>query len=729
MDRVAGAAKAVFGPDTCCLAYVDPRTERVVSLTWAEGTREVYRHEAWPRPDGRTAHVLHSKQPLLWPDASDRESPHPPKGMVANGLQSIASVPLIHGGRVVGVLHCNYYRRARPFGEGFMTRCAAFTARAAMALDRADRDREGEIWQELDRLIATVSDSAQLYQLLAEHACRALHADLAVFYPFDVQVTPTENGSLAAEIIRVGELQAPWREPTGGMGGGVYEELDRKVDGVLIVNDLDSQKTRYHSHLSSREGIKAFVGLRLDVTLEDESELLKAGYLFLEYRTPTAFERADLIGLQLAGTRVAAAVQRLHMLAAAREQRSRLNRRLRAVVDIFRVYREHRDVEGSLERIAAAAKDALDMDTCTLLEYDAEKGRFYRRGAAGLERPKVGATLSHELKTRFLDKTGPTVIADVEQDVWARSSGFVRREQVRSVVVYPLHIEAQALGLMFANYRRRKTPTASDLEAIGLLADLAAMILYETKLREALSETEMQLQRRALLARVSMVETSWRHSQIVKAAAIRNYTAVLLKRLERRGDLPGRMEAVPETVDEIDRLAAEIADAPPRVPQSWEMEAELVPLASLLQGVARREGKASPLRQGPAVGIRAKVKKLEGVEVRARRRWLIYALEALLQNSRNAMPDGGQITIKGRRRGKWAEVRVKDTGVGVPEAIQGKLFKEMIPREEDQLGMGIGSLLVATIIEEHEGSIELKKPGPGGTVICIRLPVVKKEES
>jgi signal transduction histidine kinase len=189
------------------------------------------------------------------------------------------------------------------------------------------------------------------------------------------------------------------------------------------------------------------------------------------------------------------------------------------------------------------------------------------------------------------------------------------------------------------------------------------------------------------------------------------------------------MKGMPEIINEVDRLAAEIAGAPPRVPQSLEMEPELFPLAPLLEEVAQREGKPSLLHAGPPLEIRTDVESLGGVQIQGYRRWLIYALEALLQNARNAMSQGGTVTISGRRVGEWAEVRIRDTGSGVPEAIRYRLFKELIPREQDKAGMGIGGLMVATIVEEHEGSIELERSGPGDTTVLIRLPVVGEAEA
>ena len=69
-----------------------------------------------------------------------------------------------------------------------------------------------------------------------------------------------------------------------------------------------------------------------------------------------------------------------------------------------------------------------------------------------------------------------------------------------------------------------------------------------------------------------------------------------------------------------------------------------------------------------------------------------------MQNAYKAMPNEGTVTIQGRRRGAWAEVRVRDTGEGVPPGVRNKLLKGLIPKERDSKGMGIGGLLVAILV-------------------------------
>jgi two-component system response regulator (stage 0 sporulation protein F) len=725
MLRVATAAKAVFEADTCRLAYVDPPTGRVLDWLWADGDAEEYRFQAEPRPGGITDTVLGTKQPVFRSTDGPQTEPWPHPALLSRGLRFSASLPLLVGERVIAVLHCSYFTRQPPFNERLKALVEAFSARAAMALDRARRDQKSKIWNDLDRRVATCMDLRTLYRLFADHARRAFSADFAVFYPYDPTALAQESVPLSQQYIHVGELRSLWQTPEGGCGGGVHDAIKRSADGLLIINRLEQPRGRFGSCLAEREGIKAFIGLKLEPAGQTERRL--AGMLFLNFREYTAFERSDVIQLRYAGSLIAAGILRLNLREDMQKLLEQRNLQLRAVLDILQAF-EREGAGISLDFVARRVARVLSIDACTILEYSRARERFTRRGTGGLRYPDAHYTLPLEFETRYLQMGQATEIADVQLDELMKDSGFVRREGIRSTNVFPLHVEGEAVGLLFASYREPQVFSAAEKEAVSLFADLAALLLHQARLGDELGQTKQRLARRLILDWVSMIEASWRHSLVQKASAIRNYAAILRKRLEQKATLPPAMEGIPAVVAEIDRLAAEIAAAPPRVPQSWEMEGEILPLASLLEEVAEREGKPSLLRAGPPVEIRTDVESLGGAQVRGYRRWLIYALEALLQNARSAMPQGGRVIISGSRVGPWAEVRIQDTGSGVPEAIRHHLFRELIAKEQDVAGMGIGSLLAATIVEEHGGRIELEKPGPNDTTVLICMPVAAEAE-
>ncbi|UCC65450.1 MAG: GAF domain-containing protein, partial [Anaerolineae bacterium] len=674
--------------------------------------------------DGLSRIVVQSGEPLVIRDA--RKDDRVKESMREAGVRSILAMPMVHGSRVQGIL---YTHTSRPwyFTQYELGLWSAFASHAATVLHNAMEEEASEIWKTLDGEIATCSNPGDIYRLFAERALEALHADLAVYYPFNAMALLGESRLVLENSVWVGDLLTPWQVPKG-RGGGVHQALERARDGILIVNDLDAQGGRLRSNLADREQVKAFVGLRLEVVPDGGTEPLTVGNLFLDYRRRTNLEPADLVGLQLAGSRVAAAIQRFYLLDQLEEQRKQLNDRLRALIDIFRAFRERQSGHWLLERIAQMARQSLRLDSCMLVEYDPDRKAFTERGAAGLIGQEPDYRLPPASASLLLNGAGPTLVRDVQADPILGHADLFQQEQIQRLVVCPLRVEGTPLGLLFAGYRHQQEIKADELEAIALFADLAGMVIREIQLREALSQTQKRLQRRLFLDWVTMVDNTWRHSLVGKAAAIRNKAASLWRYLQRYAPELLSAEGIPGTLSDIDDLAREIAKAPPQVPQSWELEEELIPLAPLLQEVAQREGRKSTLHLDERAEIETAVDDLAGVQVRGYRRWLIYALEALLQNAFKAMPEGGVVTIRGQRRDGWAEVRVCDTGVGMPTAVRNKLFKEAIPKERDSKGMGIGALLVATIIEDHEGSVELEPHRPGGTTVLIRLPLAEEEK-
>lgn len=727
MTHVATAAKSIFCADMCHLAYVDPPTGRIAGWAWADDDQKNFRYESAPREDGFTYHVLRTKQAVFRSDVGNPSPPFPLPALLECGLKSFASFPLTHNGRIIAVLHCNYAQRHQPSDERFKTLFEAFSARAATALDNARRDYKRQIWQELENKISECDDLNTIYQLFAEYSLRALHGDFAVLYTYD----PTK-GTDGADVryencICAGEFKAPLEKPQGGLGGKTQDALNRAPGGLLIVNDLERAEGMYRSHLTEREGIKAFIGLRLEVITEVQTESRLAGRLFVNFREPTTFEDDHITGMRLAGERVAQAILRIRQVEALKVRGEELNKRLRAVLQIFRLNREHVSMQALLNAIAIAVKEVLGVDVCTVLEYDQQTEEFTARGAAGLEKGEQ-YTLpdASRFKQKFLDKDAPTIIPDADQDEVLRDSGFRKRENTKSTVVYPLRIENEQLGLLFADYRYQRQFSQDEMEAIGIFADFAAMVIHDTRLRQQLKQTQNRLERQIFLTWVSMLEDTWRHSLVQKASAIRNYSAVLDKLFNTSPATHIHAENIRGTIKEIDNLASEIANAPVKVPQSWEIESELFPLAPLLREVAQREGQTSTLKTPPLIEIKTNIEEHGNIEVRGFRRWIIYAFESLLHNARNAMPEGGTITITGRCVGQWSEVRIQDTGIGVPKNIRDKLFKDLIPPEHRRAGMGIGGLLVAAIVEEHGGTIELENPEPQETTILVRLPAVKK---
>jgi len=106
-------------------------------------------------------------------------------------------------------------------------------------------------------------------------------------------------------------------------------------------------------------------------------------------------------------------------------------------------------------------------------------------------------------------------------------------------------------------------------------------------------------------------------------------------------------------------------------------------------------------------------------------------------NARDAMPEGGSITIATRLT-ENAEVRrkfpkaaaqrylaigISDTGSGMDESTRGKIFDPFFTTKEPGKGTGLGLALVHSIIENHRGMIEVESEIGKGTAFQLYLPM------
>ena len=109
-------------------------------------------------------------------------------------------------------------------------------------------------------------------------------------------------------------------------------------------------------------------------------------------------------------------------------------------------------------------------------------------------------------------------------------------------------------------------------------------------------------------------------------------------------------------------------------------------------------------------------------------------LTNLLNNAAKYTPAGGQISLTAERSGDHAVVRIRDSGIGIPAEMLGRVF-DMFTQvgstlDRSQGGLGIGLTLVRRLVEMHRGTVEAESEGPGqGSTFIVRLPISKKQKA
>jgi signal transduction histidine kinase len=89
----------------------------------------------------------------------------------------------------------------------------------------------------------------------------------------------------------------------------------------------------------------------------------------------------------------------------------------------------------------------------------------------------------------------------------------------------------------------------------------------------------------------------------------------------------------------------------------------------------------------------------------------------------------GRIRVSSHRVDPWVEIRVSDTGTGIPEAIRSRIFDPFFTTKEVGRGTGQGLAIAHTVIvEKHGGTINFETEMGRGTRFIIRLPQERIQE-
>jgi signal transduction histidine kinase len=101
----------------------------------------------------------------------------------------------------------------------------------------------------------------------------------------------------------------------------------------------------------------------------------------------------------------------------------------------------------------------------------------------------------------------------------------------------------------------------------------------------------------------------------------------------------------------------------------------------------------------------------------------------LLLNSCEALPGySGEIHVNMQGTADQLEIRVRDSGRGVPESLKSRIFDPFITQGKAN-GTGLGLTIAQKIVQDHGGDLQLESSSPGSTVFLVLLPIIRLSQS
>jgi PAS domain S-box-containing protein len=124
----------------------------------------------------------------------------------------------------------------------------------------------------------------------------------------------------------------------------------------------------------------------------------------------------------------------------------------------------------------------------------------------------------------------------------------------------------------------------------------------------------------------------------------------------------------------------------------------------------------------------------DAVRVRADPAQIEQVILNLAVNSRDAMPDGGELRIRASEieRGvppqRWAVLEVRDNGIGMDDETRERIFEPFFTTKEVGKGTGLGMAMVYGVVSQSGGHIEVESAPGAGATVRIYLPFVEQAE-
>jgi PAS domain S-box-containing protein len=102
---------------------------------------------------------------------------------------------------------------------------------------------------------------------------------------------------------------------------------------------------------------------------------------------------------------------------------------------------------------------------------------------------------------------------------------------------------------------------------------------------------------------------------------------------------------------------------------------------------------------------------------------IVNAAQAIADARGQAPRDRGVIRLTSRRQDGWAEIRISDTGCGIPVAARGRVFDPFFTTKPVGKGTGQGLAVAYGVVERHGGTISFESEVGVGTTFVVRLPI------
>jgi signal transduction histidine kinase len=380
---------------------------------------------------------------------------------------------------------------------------------------------------------------------------------------------------------------------------------------------------------------------------------------------------------------------------------------------------EQRELFDTLARDASTMMQA---KACAFFLFDPATSSLHLasyRGAPDTLTPEGDLPLRLCLSASAVRTRKPVSFSDIQSPEFHDLLDLPRDPGLRSVIAVPMLFEGEVLGVLVIFMDRIRIFDNDERRLCSALASLGAVALQNSRLYSRVFMSEESLRKNERLTMLGLLAAEIAHE-------IRNPLTVL-KLLHGglgldfpEGD-PRRTDVrvIGEKLDQLESIVTRVlnfAKAPTSL-HSRHQVAEIIEDTLLLVRLKLAQSNIRVTFEPPA----------HSVVVEGHKGQLQQVLLNLLINSMQAMPEGGEITVRlgqeARETGGIAVLDIADTGSGIPEAFRDRIFDSFLSGRPD--GTGLGLAIAKRVLLGHNGDIQLVASGHMGTTLRVIIPLAR----
>jgi signal transduction histidine kinase len=225
-------------------------------------------------------------------------------------------------------------------------------------------------------------------------------------------------------------------------------------------------------------------------------------------------------------------------------------------------------------------------------------------------------------------------------------------------------------------------------------------------------ETELEVSRR--MASIGRLTAGVGHEVKNPINAIVVHLELLRNKVHAGGDALRHLDIIQSEIRRLDRVVQTLVDFSRPV----ELQLKDQDLRGVVSSVLML---ASAEFQTRGVTVESQAPP-RSVYCRVDADLLEQALLNVVINGAQAMASGGLLEVRVTEDSRWAYIRIRDHGEGIPEEIRARIFDLYFTTKKE--GSGIGLAMTYRIVQMHHGQIDVESKAGSGTTFVLRLPLI-----